>query len=71
MSYSLSFLPEVEEDAVSGYVWYEKKATGLGEEFLRVFYACAGEIIRRRRADCKTPFSVDIPPPCPVLPQCG
>jgi len=44
MSYSLSFRPEVEDDAVSGYVWYEKKATGLGEEFLRVFYAYAGEI---------------------------
>jgi len=46
MRYSLSFRPEVEDDVISGYVWYEKKATGLGEEFLRVFYACASEIPR-------------------------
>lgn len=46
MRYSLSFLPEVEEDAVSAYVWYEEKAKGLGEEFLRAFYASAAEIAR-------------------------
>jgi hypothetical protein len=46
MSYSLSFRPEVEDDAVSGYLWYEEKATDLGEEFLRMFYACAREIPR-------------------------
>ena len=46
MSYTLSFRPEVENDAISGYVWYEEKSTGLGEEFLRVFYACAREIQR-------------------------
>ena len=46
MSYSLLFRPEVEDDAISGYAWYEKKAAGLGEEFLRVFYACAREIPR-------------------------
>ena len=44
MSYSLSFRPEVEDDATNGYVWYEDKAKGLGEEFLRVFYASAGDI---------------------------
>jgi plasmid stabilization system protein ParE len=44
MTYTLHFLPEVEEDVITGYVWYEEKAPGLGEEFLRVFYACAGEI---------------------------
>ena len=46
MRYSLSFRLEVEDDAVSNYVWYKKKAVGLGEEFLRVFYACAREILR-------------------------
>ena len=46
MIYSLSFLPEVEEDAVKGYRWYEEKAAGLGEGFLRVFYALSGEIPR-------------------------
>ncbi len=44
MTYTLHFLPEVEEDVIASYVWYEEKALGLGEEFLRVFYACAGEI---------------------------
>ena len=46
MTYSLHFLPEAEEDVVAGYGWYEKKAMGLGEEFLRMFYACVGEIPR-------------------------
>lgn len=46
MTTSMFFLPEVEEDVIAGYVWYEGKSTGLGEEFLRIFYACAGEIPR-------------------------
>ena len=46
MTYTLRFLPEVEEDVMGGYVWYGRKSPGLGEEFLRVFYACAGEIPR-------------------------
>jgi hypothetical protein len=46
MTYNLLFLPEVEEDAIAGYVWYEGKSPGLGEEFLRIFYACAGELPR-------------------------
>ncbi|OGX44560.1 MAG: hypothetical protein A3G37_00010 [Omnitrophica WOR_2 bacterium RIFCSPLOWO2_12_FULL_46_30] len=46
MRYLLSFLPEVEEDAVSAYVWYEEKYKGLGEEFLRAFYASTAEIAR-------------------------
>lgn len=44
MTYTLHFLPDVEEDVITGYAWYEEKAPGLGEEFLRTFYACAGEI---------------------------
>jgi toxin ParE1/3/4 len=44
MTYTLRFLPEVEEDLIGGYLWYESKSPGLGEEFLRIFYACAGEI---------------------------
>ena len=44
MTYALRFLPEVEEDVIGGYAWYEAKSPGLGEEFLRIFYACAGEI---------------------------
>ena len=44
MTYALRFLTEVEEDAIASYEWYEQKVPGLGEEFLRVFYACAGEL---------------------------
>jgi len=44
MTYDLHFFPEVEEDVIAGYSWYEEKARGLGEEFLRIFYACAGDI---------------------------
>jgi len=33
MTYALRFLPEVEDDVISGYSWYEDKARGLGEEF--------------------------------------
>jgi len=46
MTYNLLFLPEVEEDVIAGYVWYEGKSPGLGEEFLRIFYAFAGELPR-------------------------
>lgn len=46
MTYTLHFLPEIEEDIIAGYVWYEVKSPGLGEEFLRIFYACAEEIPR-------------------------
>ena len=46
MSRALRFLPEVQGDAVDGYAWYEGKVSGLGEEFLRIFYACAAELPR-------------------------
>lgn len=46
MILKLKFLPEVEEDAIAGYSWYEEKVRGLGEEFLRMFYACANELSR-------------------------
>lgn len=46
MTYTLRFLPKVEDDVIGGYVWYEAKSMGLGEEFLRMFYTCAGEIPR-------------------------
>jgi toxin ParE1/3/4 len=46
MTYTLRFLPEVEEDAIAAYAWYEAKSRGLGDEFLRVFYASASEIAR-------------------------
>jgi len=46
MTYTLRFLPEVEEDVIAGFVWYEGKSPGLGDEFLRIVYACTGEIPR-------------------------
>jgi toxin ParE1/3/4 len=46
MTQTLLFLPEVEDDAIRGYAWYETKSDGLGEEFLRMFYACAGDLLR-------------------------
>ena len=46
MSYAVRFLPEVEADALNGRLWYEEKAVGLGEEFLRVFYACSSDFAR-------------------------
>ena len=46
MTYLLHFLPEVEDDAVLAYHWYEGKVPGLGEEFLRTFYAGAVELAR-------------------------
>ena len=46
MTYDLSFLPEVEDDIISAYSWYEEKARGLGEEFLRIFYASANNLSR-------------------------
>ncbi|MBI4825505.1 MAG: type II toxin-antitoxin system RelE/ParE family toxin [Nitrospirae bacterium] len=45
MTYTLRFLPEVEEDVINGYFWYESKSRGLGEDFLRMFYAYANEIL--------------------------
>jgi len=44
MTYTLQFIPEIEEDAINSYAWYESKSRGLGEDFLRMFYACANEI---------------------------
>lgn len=43
--YTLRFLPEVEDDVIAGYAWYEERSRGLGEELLRIFYACSGELL--------------------------
>lgn len=47
MNYILVFRPEVEEDAISGYLWYEKKAVGLGEEFLSQFFEYTSDMLRK------------------------
>ena len=46
MTYVLRFGAEVEIDAINAFNWYEEKSKGLGDEFLRVFYASAIQIIR-------------------------
>jgi len=43
---NLIVLPEAEQDAAQGYVWYEDQEPGLGEEFLRCVDACI-QFIRR------------------------
>jgi len=70
MTFALRFLPEVEKDVLVGDEWYETKSPGLGEDFLRTFYACAGEIARnpllypkvcrefRRRLIKKFPYAI-------------
>ncbi len=46
MTFNIRFVPEIEEDLLSGFSWYEEKALGLGEEFLRMFYASSHYLIR-------------------------
>lgn len=46
MKFAIKFRPELEEDALNAYYWYEEKAAGLGEDFIRIFYASITEIQR-------------------------
>lgn len=46
MTFDILFAPEVEDDLIGVYRWYEEKSSGLGEDFLRVFYSSASEISR-------------------------
>ena len=43
MTRNIRFLPEVEDDIIRGYAWYEAKSPSLGEEYLRMFYACVSD----------------------------
>ncbi len=45
MNYILRFLPQVENDAIAAYAWYESKSEGLGNDFLLTFYSNAEDII--------------------------
>ena len=70
MNYAIKFRPEIEEDALNAYYWYEEKAVGLGEDFFRVFYASITEIQRnpfshnkvyknfRRKLTRRFPYSI-------------
>jgi toxin ParE1/3/4 len=44
MNYETRILPEVEDDLVVTYNWYERKSSGLGEDFLLAFYSDALEL---------------------------
>ena len=46
MKYKIVFRKEVEDDIIPAFHWYEAKAIGLGEEYLRMFYTCTSEIER-------------------------
>ena len=45
MNCTLRFLPEVEDDGVAAYTWYEKNVPGLGDEFLRTFYTATEKLV--------------------------
>lgn len=53
MTHTLRFLSQVEQDVQNGRSWYERKAPGLGEEFLRAFYAGCEELTRNPQAYSK------------------
>jgi plasmid stabilization system protein ParE len=44
MDVELIFAPEVEQDIGEAYGWYEKRRSGLGEEFLNCVDACVQSI---------------------------
>ena len=49
MKYALRFTPEIEEDVISAYAWYEHKSQGLGEDFIRIFDSAVSEIAHNPR----------------------
>src|SRR5260221_14024725 len=48
MAAELIVAPEAEQDLVEAYTWYERRRSGLGEEFLDCVDACI-------QAICRTP----------------
>lgn len=46
MAAELIIAPEVEQDIVEAYAWYENRRIGLGEEFLSRVDACIQAILR-------------------------
>ena len=47
MNYEVRLRPELLGDVSEAYGWHEDRATGLGDEFLRTFYAAIARIQRR------------------------
>jgi plasmid stabilization system protein ParE len=46
MKFSLTVLPEAEQDISEAYRWYEERSPGLGSEFLRAMDVCLASIER-------------------------
>ncbi len=46
MNYEVRLRPELLGDVSEAYGWYEDRATGLGDKFLRTFYAAIAQIQR-------------------------
>src|SRR5437867_2392350 len=40
MTFSIDFHPQVHEDFINAYIWYEERQTGLGERFLKEVDNC-------------------------------
>ncbi|MEI6168770.1 MAG: type II toxin-antitoxin system RelE/ParE family toxin [bacterium] len=40
----VAYVPEVADDLVGARAWYENRAPGLGEDFLRMAYASISEL---------------------------
>lgn len=47
MNYAIEFLPEVEQDVLEAYNWYEEQLPGLGEDFLLSIDAAVNAIQRQ------------------------
>ena len=47
MNFKIRIRPELLDDASEAYGWYEERGVGLGEEFLRAFYAAIARIQRQ------------------------
>ncbi len=70
MTHVLIFRPEVEDEAIEAYAWYEARSAGLGEAFLRELYEYAREIAEdplryrkirsdfRRRVFTRFPYAI-------------
>lgn len=50
MDYELRLSQDAERDVLNGYVWYEKKRKGLGEEFLEALDTAEKAIVSNPRA---------------------
>lgn len=46
MSHPIRLRPELLDDAAEAYAWYEDRVEGLGDEFLKAFYAAIAKIQR-------------------------